>query len=64
VNERHVGKSDESQNVEQAAPKCCSATINSPDDGYFAARDSNVGFMPVREFAARSQASHADRSNQ
>jgi hypothetical protein len=30
-----------------SAPKCCSATINSPDDGYFAARDSNVGFRPT-----------------
>jgi Tn3 transposase DDE domain len=32
-----------------SAPKCCSATINSPDDGYFAARDSKVGFRPCPE---------------
>ena len=27
-----------------SAPKCCSDTINSPDEGSFRARDSNVGF--------------------
>ena len=36
-----------------SAPKCCSATINSPDDGYFAVRDSchaALKFSPSFDF--------------
>jgi hypothetical protein len=31
-----------------SAPKCCSATINSPDDGSFRAHDSNAGFGAMK----------------